>query len=287
MRHALILKEPTGSLCGGGSPFVAGIPIEQYQKIAPVKIEYVDPRDLTFTDYPGNIRIFHDLHKAWEDSIVNSVCKPKWELPLICPPAIDREKFILDGNHRAATSVLHTPKIPVFLVENQEDVLAIRKLVDKGVYWWAHGGMDFENIWEKTEKCAEGLSIYEYLSEIEGKIKTGEYDLEELDWEYGDIPCGSAVYFSKDPTSDNGLKYCLSRAIHQKGLNENSQLAGGFLVNFYSNKDKIKVDNEFYQRLRALASKNPLVKKNSNSHNLDDIIQDTLVLMRPIVRWSN
>ena len=196
--------EQPGIFAGGGySPPIDGLPIKKYSQIAPVKIDLVDPTDFRYTDLPGSFSTFYDLQELWERSFLNSFNKRKWKPPLICPPVIDEDYVLADGNHRSAAAALHSPRMHAILVENQQDIEALQKLVEAGVFWWPHCGCTYEELISKRKDLAQDIPFYDYLE----RLKCLRIEEGFVGW--------NGILFSDEINRGDLLKYCVGSVIHQ------------------------------------------------------------------------
>lgn len=279
----LRLDEPVGYAQGSRSPLIKGLPIEEYKKIAPeIKIVSVDPYGLTFTDNPSSFETFYNVQKEWEDSLIDSVTKAEWKLPLICPPVVDKDNFIQDGNHRCASATLHTGALPVILIESQSDLDAIAKLEDKGVFYFPHGKITFDELMDKRDDCALQIGSSDFLENLERLQRRDypeEYDEDGEEETYDYFPDG--ILFSNKPKIEKLASYCVGIALHQnrpKFLGKTNAEPIDTIHNWYINLNHLN-PKEVYPIVRSIAEKNPLVT-DQTLYTIDDCVQDAMILMK-------
>jgi hypothetical protein len=192
--------KPDISRKGGGSPPIGGLKLSAYREIAGVKAELVDPKSLVFSDPPGDFNTFFSLSEVWERHLVRSIAG-RDDFPLICPIAINTEGLIYDGNHRAAAAALHTNLVPVFMIDSQRNLDAIKKLDELGLYYWCHG-FDIDKL-KAGEVGAAYTELIEYLIDLSAMV---HYD----SWARENSP---SVYFARNPLSPQSQVYLLARAL--------------------------------------------------------------------------
>lgn len=276
------LEEPGEFARGGYSPFVECYPIEKYREIAPVKIGLVGTSELTYTDFPGNYDLVDRLGELWQESILNALTKRTWELPLVSPPVINDNSYILDGNHRSASASLHSLKMNAILVENQEDLDNLHKLVDAGVLFWPHGRCSYEELNAKLESVGQDLSYGAYRVELD-KMRMREEE------EYEEIEEGSRA---DDTQKEKLLQYLTSTVIHQirpsfmgRSAFRYEPSSGIYDLSPYLRAMNCNVENisfelnKTYSQIREIAKKSPLVRRDG-IFSLDDVAQEVMCLIR-------
>ncbi len=282
-RLELRLEEPVGYAQGPRSPLIKGLPIGEYKRIAPeIKIIPVDPYKLTFTDNPSSFETFYDVQKEWEDSLIDSATKTQWKLPLICPPVVDKDNFIQDGNHRCASANLHTNALPVILIESQADLDAIARLEEKGVFYWPHGKISFEGLMKKRNELALESDISDFLDNL-GNLRRRDFpeEYEEDDEEEINDHFPNGILFSNKPKKEKLVAYCVGIALHQnrpKFLGKTDAEPVDTIHNWYVNLDNLD-PKEVYLIVRKIAEKNPLVT-DQTLYTIDDCVQDAMILMK-------
>ena len=278
------LEEP-GEFAGGGySPFVEGHPIEKYRQIAPVKIGLVDTSEINYTDFPGNYRLVDELSRLWQQSISKALTKTSWELPLVSPPVINYDGYLLDGNHRSASASLHSPKMNAILIENQADLDNLHKLVEAGVLFWPHGNCNYDELNARLESVGQDLSYWEYRNKLD--------DIREED-EWDEVEEGSCA---NDVEKARLLEYFTSRAIHQvsssfigKSAFRYEPSSGTYDLSPYlraidCDAESISFEaDKTYSQAREIAKKSPLVTRNG-IFSLDDVVQEVMCLIQKQIR---
>jgi len=276
------LEEPGEFARGGYSPFVEGYPLEKYREIAPVKIGLVGTSELTYTDLPGNYQLVNRLQELWQESILTALTRTSWELPLVSPPIINSRSYLLDGNHRSASAMLHSPKMNAILVENQRDLDNLHKLVDAGVLFWPHGKCNYEELETRLENVGQYLSYGDYRMELD-ELRMRKED------EYEEIEEGSCA---DENEKEKLLSYLTSRIIHQVGPSFTGRCSfmyepssgiydlSPYLRAINCDVEKISFEaDKTYSHIRKIAKRSPLVRKNG-IFSLDDVTQEVMCLLR-------
>lgn len=276
------LEEP-GEFAGGGySPFVEGCPIEKYRQIAPVKIGLVDTSEINYTDFPGNYRLVDEISRLWQQSISKALTKTSWELPLVSPPVINYDGYILDGNHRSASASLHSPKMNAILIENQADLDNLHKLVEAGVLFWPHGNCDYEELNARLEIVGQDLCSWEYWTKLDDMRFIEEDEWEEVE----EVSCAN------DVEKERLLEYFTSRIIHQvqSSFIKREEFSyessyGTYDLSPYLRAIDCDAENisfeadKTYSQVREIAKKSPLVTRNG-IFSLDDVVQGVMCLIQ-------
>ncbi len=251
------LDEPT-FMGYSESPHIEGLPIQEYRRISPkikMSVEYLDR--INFTDPPRSIKTLHNSRKTWEKSLAEAFNKPlsftsindsQGIPPIVISPeeGLYQGHDILDGNHRAYMAGFYMPHTFSINISNQEDLNALKILVDEGVLHWPHS-FDYDAVMKKKEMHANYLSGSDYHDQACYLMDCDPFE-------------GHDPFESQLELDDEEIKYHLSWIAHF------TYPSGNFSDSLYPNKDILNVEesfrNDLWERSRNLADKSLAIKSN-------------------------
>ena len=290
-------REPT-RFAGGGSPYVAGLQLEEYKKLSPALIsDFANPQNVTHTDIGDDLEKIVGLSEEWTKAIQKAVDTGKFEYPLICPPVIgdgiyriyfeDGDEFndylegeILDGNNRVGAAALHTEKMPAFFISEGCDLEAIAKLAETEHFYWPHMERESNELVKLNalaKNASNHVSNYEnirfndFAFDVLQNTSIGEKD-ELSNHSYG-------FYFNHDIFSDSSLKYCIGKVAFQDQLGEPTTQNAFVMPQYLKDKENIPRSNlqeeiqnhNLRERLKEIISSSGI-----RDRNIKELIDGTI-----------
>ncbi|MEK6871471.1 MAG: hypothetical protein AABX16_01055 [Nanoarchaeota archaeon] len=267
-RLEMRLDEPSG-FNGPRSPFIRGHPIEKYTEVAPVKIGLFDPQNVSYTDAPSCFESVFDVQKLWEDSLIESVYHHEWKMPLVCPPVVDADNCLADGNHRSCAAGIHSPKMYGILIENNKDIKNVRKLAKAGLLFWPHGNISYKELMAKKESMAKDDYHSDFL-----------YSLNDLDDPYF-REYEQSIYFKPRPKTKKFLEYCVAKSIHQYRPYAigKSVFTPDESIDTWGEIPIVDADNQLLSNIKKIALRNPLIRERI-LYDVNDVVSDVLFQMK-------
>ena len=206
--------------------------------------------------------------------MINAAYDEEWKLPLVCPPVVDADNGLADGNHRSAAAGIHSPKMYAILIENNKDIKNVRKLAKAGLLFWPHGNISYKELRAKKDSMA----LDDYHSDFLDSLS----DLDDPYFrEYE-----KSVYFNPRPKTKRFLEYCVARSIHQDrpyAIGTSVFDPNETETKYIRDKHKINADDRLIHAIKKIALKNPLVQERI-LYEIEDIISDVLFIMRDYLK---